>query len=98
MLDVMDVFLRVHEGHTEVTACEAFWRATLAGARALGFAPRRGALLPGRSADFLVVNERLPRSPTPEDVLRELLRRGERGRWDALIAETWVGGRRCQPG
>jgi guanine deaminase len=48
---VMDAFLTVHRGHAAVTAAEAFYRATAAGAEILGLA---GGIAPGRPADLAV--------------------------------------------
>lgn len=48
---VIDAFLTVHRGHAAVTAAEAFYRATVAGAELLGVP---GGLAPGRPADLAV--------------------------------------------
>jgi guanine deaminase len=97
LLDVIASHLRVHAGRAGTSAVEAFWHATYAGADALGFSSERGALVPGRRADFVVV-ERVPeRLRSAESVLRALLERGGTGRWGEVIAELWIDGRRRHP-
>lgn len=73
MLDVMRAFVRAHRGKAKATHSEAYYRASLAGAEALGFGRSRGALLPGRVADILVCAYRPRRPRGPEGVLRELM-------------------------
>ena len=93
LLDVMRAALEVHHRLARLTACEAYYRATLAGAEALGFGRTRGALLPGRSADFLLVEEGFPRLRSAESVIRHWLERGRSARWSETVGMLHVGGR-----
>lgn len=95
MLHVIATFLEVHKGAARVDACEAFWRATWAGAEALGFGDEHGALMPGRQADFFVVDEGPRRVRSAEGALRELLGRASReAAWENVVGSVFVGGRR----
>lgn len=97
MLDVMRSFLEVHAGHADVGPGDALRLASLAGARAMGEGERRGALLPGRSADVIAV--RVPgglgRGESGEAALRRALFEFE-GRYDDAIAGVWVAGERLR--
>lgn len=55
MLDVMDSFLKQHErAKVKVTAQEALYRSTLAGAEVLGVAKTSGSITPGKFANFVL--------------------------------------------
>ncbi|GAB4223161.1 MAG: guanine deaminase [Acidobacteriota bacterium] len=96
LLHVIDTFLEVHRGHVRVDEQEAYWRATFAGADALGYGAERGALVPGRQADFLVVAEAPPRVRTPRGAIRALLRRGREDGWSGLFEAAYVSGHRVR--
>lgn len=94
MLHVIATFLDVHRGHARTSACEAFWRATYAGAEALGFSVERGALTAGRQADFVVVHEAPERVRSADAVIRALAERAAAAPDDAgLFESVFVGGR-----
>ncbi|MDH3284472.1 MAG: amidohydrolase family protein [Acidobacteriota bacterium] len=96
LLHVMSVFLRIHDGRARTTAAEALWRATHAAADALGFGAEGGALVPGRRADFLVLDRRPPRARHAESAIRALVERGRPGRWDAIVGRLYRGGEACR--
>lgn len=81
MLHVMECFLRVHRRRARTTAAEAYYRSSLAGAEALGFGRRYGALLPGRQAEFLLIDEAPPRVRSAESLLRALIERSRALGW-----------------
>ena len=91
MLHVMQRFLTQHRTAGEhVTAGEALYRATLAGAQALGRGQEAGRLTPGRRADFVV----LPHpggSPDPEGWIAEWTA-GEPATLEQRPLGTWVAG------
>lgn len=73
MLYVMQRFLDVHTGYTDVTAGEALYRATCVVPEILGHDPT-GRLAPGYSADFVVCYcPEAARETDPERCLRVLL-------------------------
>ncbi len=96
MLHVMQRFLHVHAAAgTAVTAREALYRATLAGARCLGAGGELGSLQPGRRAHFVL----LPwprRAADPEGALREVLAGGP-AELESRPLGTWFSGRRLAP-
>ena len=85
LLDVMREALEVHRGHARLDPAEAYYRATLAGAEALGFGRGRGALEPGRRADCIVVEGGGIRARSAAGVIREWIERGG--------GELWLAGR-----
>ncbi|MDQ7087860.1 MAG: amidohydrolase family protein [Acidobacteriota bacterium] len=76
LLDVMREALEVHRHHARLDPAEAYYRATLAGAEALGWGRGRGALEVGRRADCVVVEGEAFRSRTAAGVVREWIERG----------------------
>lgn len=79
-----------------LAACEAFYHATLGGARALDLDDRIGNFLPGKEADFVVLNPAV-------SALQQLRQANSRDIWEKLfvlmtlgddrnIAHTWVNG------
>jgi guanine deaminase len=93
LLDVARAFLEVHRGRAAVTAAEAYFRASWAGADALGFSRRRGALLPGRWADFLLVEPRPERVRGSEGAVRGWIERGESEPWSEVVGRLALAGR-----
>lgn len=73
MFSVMRAFLEDHAPFTPVTAVEALYRATLAGAEILELDRRLGSLTPGKDASFVVLAGNWPVRATAEEQLRELL-------------------------
>jgi guanine deaminase len=79
-----------------LTAWQGFYGLTLGNARALSLDARIGSLLPGRDADFVVLDpaatpllaRRTARSRTLAETLFALMMLGD----DRSIAETWAGG------
>jgi guanine deaminase len=74
---------------------EVWSRATLGGAEVLGLDDRVGNFLPGKEADFLVLDWRRAAPPgslarTPEEILSLLVFRGD----ERVVESTWVRGRR----
>ena len=96
LLHVMQAALTVHRGHARLTEDEAYWRATYAGAEALGYGAERGALEPGRQADFLVVARAPSRVRTPRGAIRALIERGAADGWSDLFDAVYVGGHRVR--
>ncbi len=94
LLHVMRAALRVHRGQARLAEDEAYWRATWAGAEALGYGAERGALEPGRQADFLVVERAPARVRTARGAIRALIERGAGEGWNGLFEAVYIGGRR----
>lgn len=92
LLDVIESFLRVHKGRARTTAAEAYRRATIEAARALGFR-RRGSLVPGYRADFLLIDHAPRGARSAEGLLRRWLHRGARGRWNEIVGRLHRDGR-----
>ena len=93
MLHVMQRFLDQHRSAgAPVTATEALYRATAAGAQCLGRGDRAGRLAPGYRADFV----RMPR-PSPSqtaDAWLEALVSGTAAELETRPEGTWVRGER----
>ncbi|MTD25924.1 guanine deaminase [Erwinia sorbitola] len=81
----------------KLSACEAFYHATLGGAKALDLDDRIGNFMPGKEADFVVIDPAV--SP-----LQQMRHTNSRDIWEKLfvlmtlgddrnIAATWVNGR-----
>lgn len=70
MFDVMRAYVEVHEGR--VSAIDALYRASLAGAQIMGTAENSGNLSAGKQADFLVINNDLT-GEDAEEILQNLL-------------------------
>lgn len=97
MFDTMDEAYKIQQlqGHS-LTPFKSFYLATLGGARALDLEPQLGNFLPGKEADFLVVDlaatplieQRLQHSDTLLDTLFVLSTLGD----DRCIRETWIMG------
>jgi guanine deaminase len=86
-------------GGRSLRAVEAFYLATLGGARTLGLDDRIGAILPGREADLAVLDPRATpllalrnaRAESTEDVLFALMTLGD----DRAVRATYVAGERA---
>jgi guanine deaminase len=86
-------------GGRTLSAVEAFYLATLGGARTLGLDDRIGAILPGREADLAVLDPkatpllalRNARAESIEDVLFALMTLGD----DRAVRATYVAGERA---
>lgn len=86
-------------GGRALSAVEAFYLATLGGARALALDDRIGAILPGREADLAVLDPkatpllavRNARAESTEDVLFALMTLGD----DRAVRATYVAGQRA---
>jgi len=97
MFETMDEAYKVQQlqGHS-LTPLKSFYLATLGGARALDLEPQLGNFLPGKEADFLVIDlaatplieHRLQRSHSLLDTLFVLATLGD----DRSIRETWIMG------
>ncbi|MCE0492125.1 guanine deaminase [Pantoea sp. Mb-10] len=85
----------------KLSACEAFYHATLGGAHALDLADKIGNFNPGKEADFVVLDPAV--SP-----LQQLRHRNSQDVWERLfvlmtlgddrnIFQTWVNGQRVWP-
>ncbi|WP_343464738.1 guanine deaminase [Pantoea sp.] len=85
----------------KLSACEAFYHATLGGAHALDLADNIGNFNPGKEADFVVLDPAV--SP-----LQQLRHQNSKDVWERLfvlmtlgddrnIAQTWVSGQRVWP-
>lgn len=83
--------------HYKLSACEAFYHATLGGAKALDLDDRIGNFNPGKEADFVVLNPAV-------SALQQMRFANSRDIWEKLfvlmtlgddrnIASTWVNGR-----
>jgi guanine deaminase len=80
-----------------LSAVQAFYLATLGGARALGLADRIGSIAPGREADFIVLDPkatpllalRSKRAESTEDLLFALMMLGD----DRAVAATYIAGK-----
>ena len=94
LLHVIRSCCAVHRGRARISEDEAYWRATWAGAEALGCGADRGALEPGRMADFLVVDDAPRRVRTPRGVVRALIERGEAEGWGRVFDAVHIGGHR----
>ncbi len=96
MLHVMQRFLAVHAAAgVSVTAREALYRATLAGARCLGAGEELGSLRPGRAAHFVLLP--WPRGTRdPGGALREVMAGGP-AELESRPLGTWLWGRRLAP-
>lgn len=81
----------------KLSACEAFYHATLGGARALDLDKKIGNFMPGKEADFVVLDPAV-------SALQQLRHANSRDIWEKLfvlmtlgddrnIAATWVNGR-----
>ncbi|WP_369574154.1 amidohydrolase family protein [Acidithiobacillus sp. IBUN Pt1247-S3] len=96
MLHVLQRFFAVHESAgLEVSATEGLYRATLAGAAAMGRAAVAGNLMPGKRADFIV----MPGKPKAEDLtgwFRDLCE-GKTEELERRPLETWLSGKRIEP-
>ncbi|NIF22061.1 guanine deaminase [Candidatus Pantoea multigeneris] len=85
----------------KLSACEAFYHATLGGARALDLDSKIGNFAAGKEADFVVLDPavtplqtlRLAKTVDIWEILFVLMTFGD----DRNIAETWVAGSRCWP-
>jgi guanine deaminase len=92
MLHVIQRFLAQHEAAGEtVTACEALYRATLAGAQSLDRGEETGNFQPGKRADFVWLPD-TGSAASPEHWLREVCS----GPTEALELRplgTWIQGR-----
>jgi guanine deaminase len=93
MFDVMSRFLAVHRGRARTTPEEALWRATHAGADALGYSSSRGALAAGRQADFLHVPGGARGARSAGGAIRALLERYEAGGRHVAPGLLWRDGR-----
>ncbi|WP_226858062.1 amidohydrolase family protein [Igneacidithiobacillus copahuensis] len=93
MLHVLQRFFSIHgSAGVEVSAAEGLYRATFAGAMAMGRAARAGNLLPGKRADFVL----MPGKPKPTDLdgwFRDLCQ-GEAEELETRPQETWLAGMR----
>ncbi len=93
MLHVMQRFRRQHEAAgVRVDPEEALFRATLAGARAMGRGGVAGCLDPGRRADFVLM-PRGARAQSPQAWFEELLE-GSPGELERRPLGTWIAGHR----
>ncbi len=93
MLHVMQRFLHQHRIAGEaVTATEALYRATAAGAQCLGRGGRAGRLAPGHRADFVLMPGPAP-ADTAEAWLNELVS-GTAAELETRPQGTWIGGKR----
>jgi guanine deaminase len=93
LLDAMQGFLDVHRGRAATGAAEAYFRASWAGADALGFGRHRGALVEGRWADFLLVEPRPRRVRGAEGAVRAWLERGQGRPWAEVAGSLALAGR-----
>ena len=83
-------------GRHTFTALDAFYLATLGGARSLGLDDRIGSFAPGREADFIVLDpqatplleRRMERTRTLDEKLFVLMMLGD----DRAVAQTYIGG------
>ncbi len=94
MLHVIERFLAVHKGRAKASAAEGYARASLAGAEALGWGESRGALVPGRLADFVLVEGLSRRMRSVEGVVREWVELGRASKWRKGVDGMWCEGRR----
>ncbi len=92
MFEVMETFLRVHRGRARTDPAEAYFRASLAGASALGFGRDRGALMRGRRADFLLVAQAPRRVRGARGAVRELIERSRGAGWRTALGSLVRGG------
>jgi guanine deaminase len=93
LLDALRALLEVHRGRASITASEGYFRASWAGADALGFGRHHGALLPGRWADFLLVGRRPRRVRGAEGAVRAWIERGESEPWSDVTGRLALAGR-----
>jgi guanine deaminase len=93
LLDALRALLEVHRGRASITASEGYFRASWAGADALGFGRHHGALLPGRWADFLLVGRRPRRVRGAEGAVRAWIERGESESWSDVTGRLALAGR-----
>jgi guanine deaminase len=91
MLHVMQRFLDLQRDAGErVTATEALYRATAAGADCLGRGGIAGRIASGRRADFVLMPA--PDGPLRPEAWLEALTRGQPGELETRPLGTWVGG------
>lgn len=95
MLHVLQRFFALHEkAGVRVSPEEGLFRATLAGAHAMGRMDVAGNFMPGKRADFIL----MPEKPHPGHVeawFRDLCR-GEPADLEVRPLATWLGGERIQ--
>ncbi len=91
MWHVIDTAIALHAGPSPLSAGEAFYRATRAGARALGLEAWVGSLTPGSWAD-VVAWRRPPGADGAEATLRQLAAAAAGG-GEPPAAATWLRGR-----
>ncbi len=91
-LNVMKAFLEDHAPFTRVTATEALFRSTLAGAEILRMDHRLGSLVQGKEASFVALKTNGPAKNTAEEQLRDLLS-NDPDDLENLVASTVVDGK-----
>ncbi len=93
MLDVMQAFLHVHEGHALISPTEALYRATLAGTEILGLAKSCGNFVVGKTANLVVLEiSDLASLENVDDLIRQMVS-GEREKLVERIRQTIIAGR-----
>jgi guanine deaminase len=92
MFDVIQSFVKQHhrQGISEATFVKGLYRATLAGAEAMGISHRAGNLLPGKDANFIIVPMPLKarKHKSGEQLLKSLIGRRKREDFAGLVQQT----------
>ena len=89
MLDVMRSFVTLNRGNPQATFVKALYRSTLAGAEILGIDKHNGNFLPGKYANFVVMEmPKLKGKLSSEAILRQLIMGHSRSDYQQLHLAT----------